>query len=96
MSRALWQRCPVCDGTGCVSRPPGLAADQRTFPSSSTGPWPCPTCEGARIIREPDNCLQWPPIPGHWPAGSVGDGMRLHPSDDEDDEPITPDRSPAA
>lgn len=44
------QKCPVCDGTGVVSRPPGIAADQPSFATTSAGPWPCPTCQGARII----------------------------------------------
>jgi len=46
-----WQKCPVCAGTGVVSRPPGVPADRPTFVSHEAGPWPCPTCQGARIIR---------------------------------------------
>lgn len=48
-----WQKCPVCGGTGLVSRPPWVAADQSTFTSSSAIPRPCPTCCGVRMIPEP-------------------------------------------
>lgn len=41
-----YQCCPVCKGTGLVSRPPHIAGDQTTWTSSSTGPWPCKTCKG--------------------------------------------------
>lgn len=53
MSRSVavsWQRCPICVGTGVVSRPPGVAHDQSTFVSTSCGPWPCPTCNGTRMV----------------------------------------------
>lgn len=49
-----WQVCPVCKGSGLVSRPPGVAADQVTFFSTSTGPWGCQTCNGETIILTPD------------------------------------------
>lgn len=44
------QKCPICDGTGVVSRPPGVTADQPTFSTARTGPWPCPRCNGLRTI----------------------------------------------
>jgi len=44
------QKCPVCNGTGLVSRPPGVAGDVETFPTTSAGPWPCRACNGTGII----------------------------------------------
>lgn len=49
----LWQVCPVCKGSGLVNRPPGVAADQQTFTSTSAGPWGCQTCKGETIILTP-------------------------------------------
>jgi hypothetical protein len=49
----LWQRCPICDGTGLVSRPPGVAGDQPTFVSTSCGPWPCRPCTGTGLLLRP-------------------------------------------
>ncbi len=43
-------KCPVCDGTGLVSRPPGTAGDQLTFTSSESGPWPCGACRGTGVL----------------------------------------------
>ena len=43
-------KCPVCDGTGLVSKPPWIAGDQQTWVSSSTGPWPCKACDGTGIV----------------------------------------------
>lgn len=47
-----WQpfKCPVCNGTGLVSFPPGQAGDVPTFVSSDTGPWACPPCSGTGIV----------------------------------------------
>ena len=39
------QKCPVCDGTGLVSRPPWVAGDQE-WSTTSIGPWPCKRCNG--------------------------------------------------
>jgi len=44
-------KCPVCDGTGLVSRPPGLAGDVREWVGSNTGPYPCRACGGTGIIE---------------------------------------------
>jgi hypothetical protein len=41
--------CPVCAGSGLVSRPPGVAAGQN-FSSTSCGPWPCNACAGSGIL----------------------------------------------
>ena len=43
-------KCPICDGTGLVSRQPGIAGDQITFTSSNTGPWKCQRCYGIGTI----------------------------------------------
>jgi len=54
-------KCPVCDGTGLVSRPPGTPGDQ--LPVSSTknniGPYSCKPCFGTGILWsiEFDNTL---------------------------------------
>ena len=46
----VYQKCPVCDGTGLVSRPPEVAGDVREFVSNGSGPWRCETCQGQRVI----------------------------------------------
>lgn len=43
-------RCPVCVGSGLVSRPPGVAGDLPSFASSSFGPWPCGPCGGTGVL----------------------------------------------
>lgn len=47
---AIPHKCPVCDGTGKVSRPPWVAGDVQEFQTSSAGPWQCVTCSGSGII----------------------------------------------
>ena len=42
-------KCPVCNGTGLVSRPPGVAGDQEAWTSTSVGPWPCRSCENGIV-----------------------------------------------
>ena len=49
----LYQKCPVCDGQGLVSKPPYLAGDQQSWASSSTAPYPCKRCEGTGTIVAP-------------------------------------------
>lgn len=49
----VWQRCPVCSGTGLVSVPPGVAGDQPTFTTSEVGPWTCRRCAGLGTIATP-------------------------------------------
>jgi len=53
MSNPEYQVCPVCSGTGVVSRPPGVPADQATWAGTNAGPWPCPKCNGERVILKP-------------------------------------------
>ena len=43
-------KCPVCDGTGLVSRPPYIAGDQPTWSSTSLDPYPCKCCNGTGIV----------------------------------------------
>ncbi len=46
-------KCPVCDGCGRVSRPPGVAGDVQGFSSTSAGPYRCRPCMGTGIIWGP-------------------------------------------
>lgn len=46
----MLQKCPVCDGQGLVSRPPGIAGDVTTWVDSSTGPYTCRRCGGSGTI----------------------------------------------
>lgn len=43
-------KCPVCDGTGLVIKPPGIAGDQQAWTDSGTGPHTCRACGGAGVI----------------------------------------------
>lgn len=43
-------RCPICNGTGLVSRPPGIAGDVEEWTSTGTGPYTCNACGGTGII----------------------------------------------
>lgn len=43
-------RCPICNGTGLVSVPPGIAGDLPSFSSTESGPWPCRVCNGAGLL----------------------------------------------
>jgi len=45
--------CPVCRGTGLVSRPPGIPGDQSSWVSGTTGPYPCSPCEGTGLVWAP-------------------------------------------
>jgi len=50
-------QCPICAGTGLVSRPPWIAGDIESYTTSTTGPYPCNACGGQGYIMSP------PPIP---------------------------------
>lgn len=50
MNNHTAQLCPKCQGTGLMSRPPGIPADQRSWVSSTTGPYVCNLCKGAMVI----------------------------------------------
>ena len=45
-------KCPICDGTGLVSRPPGVAGDQMTGDDNSTSPYDCGPCKGTGVLWE--------------------------------------------
>ena len=47
------QKCPVCNGSGAVSRPPWVAGDQDAWSSICAGPYPCNCCSGAGVIEMP-------------------------------------------
>ena len=47
-----YQKCPICNGTGLVSRPPGVPGDVDTWVSNNTT-YPCPHCKGERVIMAP-------------------------------------------
>lgn len=50
---AVAQKCPVCDGTGLVSRPPGVAGDQNQWSSNQVSTFPCRTCKDGVLYPEP-------------------------------------------
>ena len=61
----LWPfKCPVCDGTGKVSRPPGVAGDIDSWSSSETGPYDCRACWGNAIIWGPPQPPPFIFVPG--------------------------------
>ncbi len=45
-------KCPVCDGTGRVSRPPEIAGDIEEWSASGSGPYECRACSGTGIVWE--------------------------------------------
>ena len=47
-----YQKCPVCDGTGLVSKPPWVAGDQYTWTATSSGPWSCNRCNGSGTLDQ--------------------------------------------
>jgi len=47
----MYQKCPVCDGTGLVSTPPWVAGDQPVWVDTNAAPYPCKACNGT--------CLLW-------------------------------------
>jgi hypothetical protein len=48
-------KCPVCDGTGLVSRPPYIAGDINEWVSGTSAmTWTCCACSGTGIVWEPD------------------------------------------
>ena len=44
--------CPICVGRGVVAYPPNTPYGQG-WSSSSCGPWPCPQCNGSRVLWIP-------------------------------------------
>lgn len=43
-------KCPVCDGSGKVSRPPWVAGDQQYWGDSNTAPYTCNACQGTGVV----------------------------------------------
>lgn len=43
-------KCPVCDGTGKVSRPPHVAGDIPTWSDNGAGPYECQPCSGSGVL----------------------------------------------
>ena len=43
-------KCPVCDGTGLTSRPPGISGDLNGWPATDAAPHNCRTCGGAGVL----------------------------------------------
>ena len=43
-------KCPVCDGSGLVSRPPHIAGDVPTWDSYGTATYPCRACTGQGVL----------------------------------------------
>lgn len=48
-------KCPVCDGTGLVNRPPWVAGDVPAWTDSSLGPYHCRACDGTGILWSTDD-----------------------------------------
>jgi len=46
-----YQKCPVCDGTGLVSKPPWIAGDQHTWSTTNAAPYPCKACSGSGLLE---------------------------------------------
>jgi hypothetical protein len=51
---AEYQQCPVCTGSGLVSRPPGVPGDQQVWSGISTS-YTCRVCDGKGIILSPES-----------------------------------------
>jgi hypothetical protein len=47
-------KCPVCDGTGLVSKPPGIAGDVMEWTSSSVN-HPCRRCKDGIIWEKEED-----------------------------------------
>lgn len=48
-------RCPVCEGTGNVSRPPSVPGDATSRSSGSLQSFPCQACAGVGIVWSPES-----------------------------------------
>ena len=53
-----WQMCPVCLGTGLVSRPPWVPGDWQSWSDTSTAPYPCKVCAGKGILAVSSTQMQ--------------------------------------
>lgn len=61
---AMWQSCPVCNGSGVEPHPPRV--------DSSAAPRPCGVCKGQRIIGIIDGK---PPLVATGERIDLGDGV---------------------
>lgn len=50
MKSSIPHKCPVCDGTGFVSRPPYLPGDVDTWASHGIYCYTCKLCDGGGIV----------------------------------------------
>ena len=68
--------CPVCSGSGKVSRPPWVAGDAPSWTSAGGGPYPCNACVGTGIVWAPEVVVTSPlrlemnpaTTDGRWPS----------------------------
>lgn len=67
----LWQKCPVCDGTGLVSRPPHIVGDITSWVDSGAGPYSCKRCYGLGTILVPLASDMKDELPILWPEGGI-------------------------
>lgn len=51
-------KCPVCNGTGLVSRPTYITGDQEMWTSYSTGPYICKCCQGFCVVYVADPIIK--------------------------------------
>jgi len=49
MEAIPYQKCPKCDGQGCVSKPPHVAGDVYQWTSTATS-FICDVCAGSKVI----------------------------------------------
>jgi hypothetical protein len=52
--------CPVCMGTGLVSRPPGIPGDVPTWGASSMDHYRCNACGGTGVVWGGSIDHAWP------------------------------------
>jgi len=52
----MWQKCPVCNGTGLVSRSPWVIGDIPGWSNAEAGLYPCQACGGRGMILAPGEC----------------------------------------
>lgn len=53
-----WQVCPVCLGTGLVSRPPNVPGDQQSWSATSAATYPCKICKSTGVLAVSSTQMQ--------------------------------------